>query len=314
MTNLIDSLLEQQNFSFDPNIDLRELDLDKEDAVITIDDGNVNISSSNELTSGNKHRLSLVLPYILNAIQNHNKPFKFILSIGDLLKKDYGNVPVLCFCKRKNVNGILIPNIDFFTGVIYVTLKDSMNDIEYSKKFNSSIFVGSSTGNFQNNTRVLYGKKCLESNRHTCIISNLCQADEQEWMNHYPYVSKLQSSAVQIKNQLKHKVVINIDGNTLCWSRLYWQMNSNSIPVYIEKNQEDIQLFDYIDSGQGYVSSTLDHSISTVDEILDAYTEEAVNEINNAGQEYCKVAFSEYLSDPKRFLQSIITEICNKML
>jgi len=313
MINLINSLLEQQNFNFDPDIDLRELNLDEEDVAITVHNGKMNISSSKELTNGNKYRLSLVFPYILNAIQNHNKVFKFILSIGDLLKKDYGNVPVLCFCKKKNVNGILIPNIDFFTGVIYSTLKDSMNDIEYSRKSNSSIFVGSSTGNFKDNTRILYGKKCLDSDRHTCIINNLCQADEQEWINYYPYVSKLQGSAIAIKDQLKHKVVINIDGNTLCWSRLYWQMNSNSIPVYINKNQEDIQLFDYIDSQDSYIQCDLNTSIQTINNILDQYTEKHINNINTSGQNFCKFAFDEYIVNPKLFLQTIINSVFNKI-
>lgn len=314
MTSIIESLIEKQSFVFDSTIDTDSLILDDEDIIIEINNQKINIQSSKDLHEGNKHRISLVLPYIINAIQKHSKPVKFIFSIGDILEKDYGKVPAICFSKKKDVNGILIPNIDFFTGVIYNVLNASNNDMNYFEKQNASIFVGSSTGPLKNNTRVLYGSKCLKSTRHKCIISNLCQADQSEWINDYPYILDLVSQPMTIKEQLQNKIVVNIDGNTVCWSRLYWQMNSNSIPVYIDKNTNDIQLFDYLDSNGAYISSNLDQSITILDSILDSYSDKQILEINECGQEFCNKNFKEYINNPQNFLQNIINSIFDKIL
>ena len=314
MSNIVQSLIEKQVFTFDSSTNIDHIILDQEDIIVDINNNKINIHSSHDLNEGNKYRLSLVLPYIVNTIQKYNKSVKFIFAIGDILKKDYGNVPVICFSKKKHINGILIPNIDFFTGVIYSVLNESSNDIDYLEKQNSSIFVGSSTGSFQNNTRILYGSKCLQIPRHKCIISNLCQASESEWTNNYPYVLKLISQPLTIKEQLNNKIVINIDGNTLCWSRLYWQMNSNSIPVYINQNNEDIQLFDYLNHDGTYISSNLDNSIQVLDSILDSYSYREISEINKCGKEFCNQNFQEYLINPKNFLQNVINSIFDRIL
>lgn len=311
ITSIIDEQFNQYNLG---SLTESKIDLDDEDILFGLREDRISIGSAKELTDGNKHRLSLIMPYIQNYIVKY-KPQKLdiIIALGDILKKNYPGIPTLCLSKYKNIDGILIPNIDFFTGVIYNTLKFSNEDIEYDKKNNSSVFAGSSTGPFKNNTRVLYGEKCLKSQKHFCHITNLCQADHSEWIKEYPFIDNLVTVGISIESQLKNKVVVNIDGNTVCWSRLYWQMNSNSIPVYINKTEKDMQFFDFADNSGSFVSCSLDDSISTIDEILDSYTEEKVQEINSTGKLFCNTYFGEYMKNPEQYLQEIIDYTFSKI-
>jgi len=315
MNESVADIIKHQFASYDlGSLPDSKINLDDEDILLGYREDKISIGSSKELTEGNRHRLALIMPYIQNYINKYNpKTLDIIISLGDILKKSYPGIPTICLSKYKDVSGILIPNIDFFTGVIYTTLKHSNNDISYDQKNNSSIFAGSSTGPFKNNTRILYGKKCLESDHHFCHISNLCQANHSSWIAEYPFIDKLVTDGCDIKSQLSHKIVVNIDGNTVCWSRLYWQMNSNSVPVYINKTDKDLQFFDYGDSSGCYVECSLEESIQTIDAILNSYNSDQIEEINSKGKNFCNVYFGDYLEDPEQFLQDIINDILSKI-
>ena len=315
MNETISNIIEQQSSSYSLGLlSGSQIDLDERDILLGYRGDKISIASSQELADGDRYRLSLIMPYIQNYINKYGpKTLDLIISLGDVLKKSYSGIPTICLSKHKDVAGILIPNIDFFTGVIHITLKHSNNDILYDEKNNSSIFAGSSTGSFQNNTRILYGQKCLDSTTHFCHITNLCQADHSEWIKEYPFIDSLVTSELDIKKQLSHKVSVNIDGNTVCWSRLYWQMNSNSIPVYINKTDKDIQFFDYADSSDCYVECSLENSIETINSVLNSYSSDQIEQINLKGKNFCNTCFGDYLTNPQQFLQDIINDILSKI-
>jgi hypothetical protein len=284
--------------------------LGNEDFLISIKNGIFDIQSNQEPNFGQKVRLDLILPYIANFCQSYKiLDLKFILSVGDCLDTVYNiDIPVLCLSKKKHLNGLLIPNIDFFTGAINTHLKISDNDIEYHQKLNKSIFIGSSTGNFNSNTRLLFSEKCLNNDNHFSYINNLCQNTKESWLEKYPFIDKVMHDEILIQEQLNFKLTINIDGNTSCWSRLYWQMNSNSLPVYIDKQQSDIQFFDIIEPVNCYVSCSLEDSIEVLDTLLKNSQEKIQNIIDN-GKLYCYTMFYKYRKNPYLFLQTTINEL-----
>ena len=290
--------------------------LDNEDIIISFNSKDIEIISHPGITESIKFRLNLIFPYILYYIDNyHPDPFDILIALGDKLRKNYGNLPILCFSKEKNIPGFLIPNIDFFTMSIVNFLDQvTLFDHPYRDKSNSSIFTGSSTGPLENNIRLLFCEKSLSNkDRYKSYISNICQHSVYDWIRYYPNLNKYSSDVIKIADQLTHKIVVNIDGNTICWSRLYWQMLSNSIPVYINKNNNEIQYFDFIDHSSAYISTTLDNSLLTIDSILYEYDDNTINKINNYGQSFIKNHFADYMSDPKQFLQTIISNLLLKI-
>jgi hypothetical protein len=284
--------------------------LGDEDFLISIKNNVFNIQGNKEPNYGQKIRLDIILPYIAKFCQFYQiLDLKLILSVGDCLNTVYNiDIPVLCLSKKKHLNGLLIPNIDFFTGSINNDLKISSTDIEYNQKLDKSIFIGSSTGNFNNNTRLLFSEKCLNNDNHLSYINNLCQNTKEAWLEKYPFVNKIIHNTISVRDQLKFKITTNIDGNTSCWSRLYWQMNSNSLPVYIDKQQSDIQFFDIIEPVNCYVSCSLEDSIEVLNSLLKNPQEKIQNIIDN-GKLYCNKVFYEYQKNPHIFLQTTINEL-----
>jgi hypothetical protein len=160
---------------------------------------------------------------------------------------------------------------------------------------------------------MLFCEKCLGNDTHEAYISNLCQNDRKTWLDKYPFAEKVLRTTLSIKDQLKYKLLVNIDGNTSCWSRLYWQMNSNSLPVYINEQQTDIQFFDFVDNSNCYISCNLENSIETLDSLL-LSPKEQIEEIINNGKKYCDILFKEYSEDPQPFLQEIINSLFLKYM
>lgn len=146
---------------------------------------------------------------------------------------------VLCFGKKVDQSFITIPNNHLTNGTVDYFLNEvRTNDILTSEKLKQTLFVGGPNGSVSG-SRSNYAFSGLDSTKHKVVITN------------FPLLS--------IKEQLKFRYLINIDGNGMCYDRLYWQLASNSIPVYLQKNIDIIQLHDsLLIPNTHYVESSID--------------------------------------------------------
>tara|TARA_R100000008_G_scaffold2672_1_gene2069 strand:+ start:393 stop:1265 length:873 start_codon:yes stop_codon:yes gene_type:complete len=271
--------------------------------IITYKNKNLDVINPEKTNDGTEIRFSYIFPFIKQALLNLElNDFKFAISMNDFSEETNDhNLPFLSFCKTSESNHILIPNVDFFTGLIYKCIKESSFDIFYRTKSDSSIFAGSDTGGLN---RIKYCNAILNDNNNFGVI-NFVQNKTEDISIKYPNFEQF-SGRLTIAEQLKHKIVVNIDGNTLCWSRLYWQMNSNSIPVYINKTNRYKQYFDKFDDSDCYFEASEDY-LDIYDYILDPKNIKHVNRINNNGKNYIKKYFSEYINNPNEFLLKTVT-------
>lgn len=261
-------------------------------------------------------RLNMVSPFIIHYFNTNNiqKNCKFMFNLGDCAGNITKSIPTLCFSKGVKSNAILVPNIDFFNNVIVKTLNFAQEDIPYSDKIDGSIFSGNSTGPKENNTRIKY---CLDvanrgSHNHLAKISNIVQGSKEEWTKIYGNLDQIFFRYIGIRDQMRYKILTNIDGNTVCYSRLFWQMMSNSIPVYINKNTE-IQFFDYFNYSDSYISSTLESYWDDYAFILDPKNDTIIQEKIIKGQNYCNLLFGTYLQDPNAYINEILNYIFHQL-
>lgn len=232
--------------------------------------------------------------------------FSFILNLSDLCYDDnIYQMPYLCLTKKKDHEHILIPSIDFFSGLIFSVLNQSNNDTAFNDKDDKSIFVGSPT----NMLRFKYCELTHGQDKHLAFITNVNKSD----LDINPLMHRHIISPIQICDQLKNKIVVNIDGNTVCWSRLYWQMNSNSIPVYICKNKQYEQYFDRFNDDGCYFNADLDNYVDVYNYILDENNRSQVDMINNNGKMYCQNIFGDYMNNPKMYLLKTIRSAIEKV-
>jgi len=141
----------------------------------------------------------------------------------------------VCFSKLRNQNFITIPNLHLLGGAV----DDIMNsikkiDTDFEKKINRSVFVGGPQGK----KRGEYVYSLSGNKEHIAVLTN--------------------QKIVPIQSQLESLFQINIDGHGMCYDRLYWQMASNSVPVYLDRSKDIVQLHDeLIIPNKHYISSTI---------------------------------------------------------
>lgn len=286
--------------------------IETRDAIFRIKNGDIKVEISNNATNVLKVRLNLVAEFFTAAINDLGiNNFEFVLNLCDLadLENKY-SLPYICLAKYKHCNYELIPTTDFFSGLIYSVLNQSNNDIPYDSKKNKSIFVGSSTNGKK---RVEYCYSLIGNSTHIGIINSLCQRSHEEWIKDFPDINKCLGSSMSIPEQLKNKIVVNIDGNAMCWSRLYWQMNSNSVPVYISKNNDYEQYFDRFNDDLCYFNTDFNNYLQTYEFIFDENNIHEVNTIINNGRIYCQNTFGEYMINPKAYLLKTIRSAIEKV-
>lgn len=308
MNTLVQSVIDKELQNFKTFEDNELSSLDNDSVFLLRDSGGIRVISKPGLDQGTLYRLQLLMPYV-GPSMNKYVPVNngILLYLGDLLSISHNkNFPVLCMCKTKDTNGVLIPNIDFFTRILFHNLNLAKRDIEFKKKNNSSIFIGASTGSLENNTRVKYSISCIGNSKHKGYICPLLQHTDSEWTERYPLVKNVLHDSISVNDQLEHKILVNIDGNTLCWSRLYWQMMSNSIPVYINPSKNHFQLFDHLPNKNCYIKSSLDDCFSVYEYIFDPKNLDHVSELINNGKNYCDSLFSDFLTNPDQFLHSVM--------
>jgi hypothetical protein len=153
----------------------------------------------------------------------------------------------ICFSKLRNQNFITAPNIHILGGMLgSETNEIQKHDIPFEEKQKSSIFAGGPQG--KKRGEYIYA---LSGNRkHAGILTN--------------------APVISIGYQLQYLFQINIDGHTMCYDRLYWQMASNSVPVYLDRNKDIVQLHDeLIIPNKHYVESTIETWLMTYEGLVD---------------------------------------------
>ena len=164
---------------------------------------------------------------ILNLL-NLPKNISFLFLTHDYTDPDhYENKSnfSLCFGKLQSQPFITIPNWSLLSGVVDNLLLEVRNgDHDLSKKLYASFFVGGPNCSCAG-TRIKYATSGIDPSKHFCVISN--------------------NKIITVADQLQTVFLINLDGHSLCYDRLYWQMSSNSVPVYIERNMDIVQIHDH---------------------------------------------------------------------
>jgi len=283
-------------------------------AVAVVKDQQVHIDSLTD-DYGHVSRLKTLSPYLDKVARDSPELNVSVLInthdfIGDSSLSD--KFPVLSFCKIAGSAPITIPNIDFFTGFLENALSSvSSFDIPFSDKANASFFAGASTGN---GDRMDYCESVVEQDRHEAYISMLVDRfspplNEERFPNANRYVA---NSTLSMQDQLDYKFLINIDGNALCYSRIYWQMYSNSVPVYINRRADLIQLHDYlIKPDVHYINTEISGWPAKFDYLLStAEGQDLCGSVMENGRTFCR----KHFGDAGQNVSSVCTDVLSYTL
>lgn len=181
------------------------------------------------------------LQQIAGFFANFKYPnLKFIMHLHDHAgdSQDHTNYGI-CLGKKRHQHFITMPNLYLLNNRVKSVIEEvKTKDIDLFDKMFGSIFAGGANCG-KDGARIRYLLSHPNPSLHNICVSN--------------------TSVIPIEYQLKYMFNITIDGHSACYDRLYWQMSSNSVPVYIDRDKDIFQLHDeLIRPDEHYIESTVE--------------------------------------------------------
>lgn len=175
-----------------------------------------------------------------------------IVSLRDIIDEESDKIPGIIFAGSKNKyldkNIILIP--DFYTLHIYPNLlekvKDGNSEYAWELKKNKAIWIGANTGGIYTKENYfefprfkivdlsLKFKKLIYAK-----FSRICQLEESQELE--SILGNYLVDKIDIKDHLKYKYQVTLDGNGASYPRFYWQLFSNCL--ILKQNSDYIQWY-----------------------------------------------------------------------
>ena len=168
------------------------------------------------------------------SVLNFEISCEAIFNLSEGIEQNF-SIKRFCYSKMKGLNHALIPDAHNF--VTWQKINNLKNiDIDFRQKNNSAIFVGSDTGKLKNgfSCRSFF---CKKFNKNKNIIAKLTGNVREEIKIALEEIN-FHDNFVEMRDQLKHRIILNIDGNSTSWERPLWAMASNSICIYINPFHE----------------------------------------------------------------------------
>lgn len=174
----------------------------------------------------------------------------FIICLADSLDGVDLPAPVLAFAKHQDAQKVvLIPDFEALsdlTPLLLEKVKKGINKYPWNKKVEKAFWRGSTTGSsfsldtFLSIPRSQAVKISLDNpDLVDARFTHLCQcADPSQVQEKYAAFFAQPSS---VKNHLKYKYQLLIDGNTCAYSRAYWQLFSNCL--ILKQSSPNVQWF-----------------------------------------------------------------------
>ena len=176
--------------------------------------------------------------FLSNGLDLQNVNCEFIFNSNDDVDFYEEGVPRWCFTRRAHHPNLLIPN-PHIVNIHKITESFPSTDMEFNEKEDKAIFAGSYTGGYlpEDNQRFYFCMKNRYNELGKFVINNFCV--DKKVLEGHDWKS-IESDFIPHPIQLKYKYIFNINGNTNCWDRLLWAMNSNSLCLFLRPKREDM--------------------------------------------------------------------------
>ena len=174
---------------------------------------------------------------LLNLCNLNDINCEFILNMYEGIYSDV-NASRFCYTARPNSNHILIPDSHNFNTYNHV-LNISKCDIDFKLKSKTAIFGGSDTGSRRKDGWTMRSLLSFLYRGSKFINSKITFPDQDFYKRFSDDKSIIIGKPISIGDQLKHQIILNVNGNSTSWERLLWAMSSNSLCVFVKPFHEE---------------------------------------------------------------------------
>lgn len=230
------NILQSNLFTCIPNIikpqDLDSDNLTESELLIKFDGSNFVVEKAHD--SQDKIRINSFLTLLSHSkdLLPKNLDCKFILNLYEGVYEDRQNQR-FAYSAKPNSKNLLIPDSHNFETINKIKSLHSL-DIPFKDKQKSAIFIGSDTGNRRKDGWTMRSIVSNEYRNSDKIFSKIFGIGDS--MNRFSpeIINNITHAPLNLQEQLKYQVVLNINGNSTSWERLLWAMASNSLCVFVK--------------------------------------------------------------------------------
>jgi hypothetical protein len=229
----VTSLLEQNlHLCIPPIRPYQKDELELSEMVLSLEDGMIRVKDRNP--SQDEWRFLTFVNLLQDTAKSCKLPnVEFILNMYEGVYGDKNQR--FAYTAKPNSSHILIPDAHSQeTRNKLLAVKN--RDVPFAAKRKSAAFVGSDTGARRKDgwtMRSLVSHTYKDSRIVYSKISAL-DADAQTRFGGKINLDRISDFPMEVWQQLRYQVILNIDGNSTSWERLLWAMASNSLCVYVK--------------------------------------------------------------------------------
>lgn len=210
----------------------------RNEAHFSISNSKVKLERANDdIDSFRLNFFSQLTQQVLDHFKLGNLKFGFIANFNDGPENDAVETR-FCFARPRKSPHICVPDSHINRLSSICEMIPSW-DIPFDEKLDKISFIGSDTGRkYPDGTvqRVNFCKLYQNSDEVIAKISNFVEQ---------PFDPCIYGEPESIRDQLKYKFILNINGNTTSWERLIWAMKSNSFCLFLRPpaHQDEISWY-----------------------------------------------------------------------
>lgn len=152
---------------------------------------------------------------------------------------EYNNV--ISFGKHNNTHKVAVVPDPYMCSGMTLDIVSKHDPILWNNKLDKTFFAGSTTGNRNPilNQRLKVAEWSLQYNDIIAKITNIVQMKVDDVIKAYPVLSEMTSKPYAHEHHFEYKYLMNIAGNTACWSRVPLILGSKSMMIDV-KSEEPI--------------------------------------------------------------------------
>ena len=228
----------------------------------------------------------------------------FIFQLND--KSDHEkSVNEIVFAKHKDTQKTLIPDLYCLRG--FKNELDIPDFIPFMNKKPKGLFIGSTAGKetVEENERLQMCKYWDSQRRRQSPCNfeiyfyHVCQMKDEDIVASFSTFPFYKKEEMSIQEQRNYRYCISIDGNTSCWNRPIWILQSNSL--LLKKSSKNVSWYSSLmEKGKHYVEfedgEDLHFKIDLLNRIFEKDPERIHNIFMNAHQ-FVKDYISPYAHD-----------------
>ena len=229
---MVDFLETNLHLCIPPILPCKKDELELSEMVLSLDNGFIRVEDKN--ASQDEWRFITFVNLLQDTAKKNALPnVRFILNMYEGVYAD--KTQRFAYTAKPNSGHILIPDAHNFSTLNRIAEVNQF-DVPFSTKTKRAVFAGSDTGARRKDGWTMRSLVSHTYKDSPVVYSKITalDADAEKRFGGKINLDRISDFPMEVWQQLRYQVILNINGNSTSWERLLWAMASNSLCVFVK--------------------------------------------------------------------------------